>query len=149
MEFQPPRQGSEKMESSIERPGRTDRLVLAASLAGMALLSACASGTIDDAVPHAANATSSQVAGAPPVSTSLGAQGTGQFPNLNLPRKGATAQFTAAEQQQKLSELAAARQANETVATPNPAATNADQATLSKLGQTEPQTVLKQIESGQ
>jgi len=148
MKFQPARQGSEKMKSSIERPGLTGRLFLASSLlTGMALLSACASGTIDDAVPHAASSTSPH--GAPPVSTSLGAQGTGQFPNLNLPRKGATAQFTAAEQQQKLSELAAARQANETVATPNPASTNADQAALSKLGQTEPQTVLKQIESGQ
>ncbi|MGN6582136.1 MAG: hypothetical protein ACTHJV_00375 [Rhizobiaceae bacterium] len=138
------------MKSSIERPGLTGRMFLASSLlAGLTLLSACASGTIDDAVPHAANSSSSQAAGAPPVSTSLGAQGTGQFPNLNLPRKGATAQFTAAEQQQKMSELAAARQATETVAAPNPAQVSADSATLSKLGQTEPETVLKQIESGQ
>jgi hypothetical protein len=136
------------MKAKMKLPEVVARVVLASSLlAGTVALSACASDTIDDAVPHAAGSAPSR--GEPPVSTSLGAQQTGQYPNLNLPRKGATAQFTAAEQQQKLSELAAARQANETVATPNPASTNADQAALSKLGQTEPQTVLKQIESGQ
>jgi hypothetical protein len=125
------------METNARQPGIIARMLLAAPLiAGMAILSACASGTIDEAVPRAADATPA-------------AQGTGQFPNLNLPRKGATAQFTAAEQKQNMSELATLRQANETVAAPNPATTSADQATLSKLGQTEPANVLKEIESGQ
>lgn len=125
------------METNARQPGIIARMLFAAPLiAGMAILSACASGTIDEAVPRAADATPA-------------AQGTGQFPNLNLPRKGATAQFTAAEQKQNMSELATLRQANETVAAPNPATTSADQATLSKLGQTEPANVLKEIESGQ
>jgi hypothetical protein len=127
-----------KMKINIRRPAPTARMFLAVPLvAGMTLLSACASGTTDDAaLPHAADATQA-------------ARGTGQFPNLNLPRKGATAQFTATEQQQKTSELATLRQANETVAAPDPASTSADQSALSKLGQTEPQSVLKEIESSQ
>jgi hypothetical protein len=132
-----------KMKIDIRRPGIAARMLLAPPLiAGMAVLSACASGTIDDAAPHAGN---------PPAAASAteAARGTGQFPNLNLPRKGATAQFTAAEQQQKKSELLAERQANETVAAPDPASVGASQAALSKLGQTEPQSVLKEIESGQ
>jgi hypothetical protein len=125
-----------KMKIDIRRPGIAARMLLAPSLvAGLALLSACASGTADDGVPRAADA-------------SPAAQGTGQFPNLNLPRKGATAPFTTAEQQQQKSELAALRQANETMPAPDVATTGADQAALSKLGRTEPQTVLKEIESG-
>ncbi|TAN19113.1 MAG: hypothetical protein EPN45_00865 [Rhizobiaceae bacterium] len=130
------------MKTNVRGPGIATRRFAPLLIAGLAFLTACASGTIDDAVPHAGN---------PPAATSAteAARGTGQFPNLNLPRKAATAQFTAAEQQQQTGELATLRQANETVAAPDPATTSADQAALSKLGQTEPQAVLKEIESGQ
>jgi hypothetical protein len=127
------------MKTDQNSPRFSARMLASLSaFAGMLVLAACASGTIDDAVPHAQGA-----------SAALGSQGTGQYPNLNLPVKGATAQFTPAEQTGNKSQLAAARQANESQPTPDPNAVNADSANLSKLGKTEPGDVLKQIESNQ
>lgn len=117
---------------------RAGPLLLAAALA----LAACASDPIESAVPTAAEAKLAHDAGAAPPSV---LPDTGHYPNLNIPRKGETSQFTAAEQSQKTGELVAAR----TQADAQPgdaAAASADSATLKTIGQKHAADALKEIE---
>ncbi len=109
--------------------------VLTAALC-VPLLTACASdNAIEDVVPHAA---SDGIYGGP--------RDTGKFPNLNIPQKGETSQFTTAEVTAKTKELDAAKTqlAAKPVAT---TATSADAAHMRQLGKSNAQDVLKDIEA--
>lgn len=101
----------------------------------MPLLSTCASdATIEDAVPHAAAD-----------GTYGGPRDTGQYPNLNIPQKAATSQFTTAQVTAKTKELDAAK----TQAAARPAdasAVTADAARMRALGKSNANDVLKDIE---
>jgi hypothetical protein len=120
-------------------PLRAGPLLLAAALA----LAGCASDPVESAVPTAAEAKLAGDTGSTPPSV---LSDSGQYPNLNIPRKAETSQFTPQQQSQKTSELVAARtQAN---AQPGDAtAASADSATLKTLGQQHAADALKEIES--
>lgn len=105
------------------------RGVLAAALT--AALSACASATIEEAVPQ----------GALP----RGPLHTGKFPNLNVPPAAAATQMSEEERAEALSELARERAAQEDGDGENAAA---EEARLRRLADSHGEEVLRQIEGG-
>jgi len=134
------------------RPASRFAIVLAA-LHG---LSACATATIDDAVPTA-QATPAAV-GEPTVTTAdapadISAAGgetqgngkdTGTFPNLNIAPTVAAEQITPAEKQAKLAQLSAEKQQQAVKGAA--ARPTANAAELKKLAATHAEEALKQIE---
>jgi len=106
------------------------RRATAAALAA-AMLSSCASATIEDAVPQ----------GALP----SGPVDTGRYPNLNIPRPAATEQMTGEERAAMLRELTRAREAQKPEEPPNAAA---EEARLRRLAESHGEEVLREIESG-
>jgi len=103
-------------------------------LAGIA---GCASATIEEAVPQAA-AGSGPVSTVPAPETALD---TGEYPNLNIPRRGETAQLSATERAAKAAELAAARGQ-----TQQGQPVRDDIAQLKRLGATHTRQALQEIE---
>lgn len=122
-------------ERNREFPAR--RLLLLAALLAPFVLSNCATATIEDAVPQSANPSAAETAVA-----EAAAVDTGEFPNLNIPRRGETAQLTAAERAAKAAELAAARRQ-----TQQGQPIRTDIAQLRKLGSTHTEEALDEIES--
>lgn len=102
--------------------GRRSSAAVLALVAGLAL-SACASATIEDAVPQ-------------------GAIDTGSYPNLNIPPVAAAEQLTPQERDAATAELLAT-QAQLAARTPS---APADAAALRRLGETHAQEALSQIE---
>lgn len=100
-------------------------------------LSACASATIEDAVPRA-----SAVAADGPA-LPAGPIDTGTFPNLNIVPVGEAKQLTEDERAAKTAELQAARQ---TLAAEGDDAESSDIEPLKRLASTHGEDVLKQIE---
>lgn len=129
---------------------------LVAALVATGALSGCATATIDEAVPTAAGpqAAPASAQGVPATDTvpsavataeaasSVGPKDTGTYPNLNVPRQSANAQFTPEQRAAEAEALQAAHTAQAAQAT----STTTDPAILRKLAETHADEALKKIE---
>jgi hypothetical protein len=124
-----------KSGAGSEADRRVRPLVAALALSSFLMLGACASDfAIEDAVPHpAANGTYG------------GPRDTGQYPNLNIRQKGATAQLTDAEVAAKTKELDSAK-ASLGAKPADTSGADADVARMRQVGKEHNEQVLKEIE---
>jgi hypothetical protein len=123
-----------KSGAGSEADRRVGRIA-AVALSSLLLLGGCASDfAMEDAVPHPSAD-----------GTSGGPRDTGQYPNLNISQKAATAQLTNTEVTAKTQELNTARTALQAKPADTSGA-NADAARLRQVGQKHSEQVLKDIE---
>jgi hypothetical protein len=124
-----------KSGAGSEADRRVRPFVAAVALLSLLALGACASDfAIEDAVPHPSAD-----------GTYGGPRDTGQYPNLNVRRQGATSQLTDAQVTTKTKELDAAKAG----ADARPADTSgisADAARMHQAGKAQNEDVLKDIE---
>lgn len=151
-------------------PKRAPALPVAAAM--LFFLSACASATIEDAVPRGALAsdptptasgitnaavTDADLVTAPQASPAAeqdtaaftsGPRNTGQYPNLNLPQRAAAEQITYAQKVQMMHELAGAKQ-RQAASAGTTAAAAAEAARLRSLATGHAQRALEEIEQAE
>ena len=98
----------------------------------LALVTACSTGAPNDTVKPG----------------EYGPVDTGTFPNLNIPPKRATAQYTAAEQTETREQLLSARKRG-TAGGSVPSSAAAERQRLAKIGRERPRDVLRDIEKSE
>ncbi len=120
------------------------------AVAALAVLSGCATATIEDAVPQGAleqPADAADTEAAEKAVSSGAPDNTGEYPNLNEVQRGELEQMTPAEKQAYLEKLRAAR-AEQASGGAKGGGPGARQAELKKIARTHDEEALKQIEEG-